>query len=494
MVVGIVARRVAFVLVWLALTAEIAGDCFGGKWETPLTPVGTFLLSPTALKFPPWYLAVILTWIWGMTEKGARVGRTKPLVTSIRVTFGALAAMIVWGAARGGDLRQTSWQLHGFVMGFVTAQMLIAVCRTTSDFIALGKVIVFATLYRAGILLIFWFSIGKYLEPQLATQTTHADTTLFVTGLILLGIHAVTRRTTRAILFAAISAIPIALAIKYNNRRLAWLSLVVGMALVYFLLPKDKFRRRINTALALAAPLVLVYVAYGWGRTDGIFKPVGAISTMMGQHEDTSSETRNIENYNLVMTLKGNPLLGTGWGHEYDEVSVAYSIKEFFEQYRFIPHNSVLGLLAFTGLLGFTGIWQVFPVATFLLANTHRVTTDPKVRMISLAGIVAIVVFILQMWGDMGMGTLTSDVLFGAALAAAMRMPVLGGAWSPKPKPPSQPGVDHEHREDVGRHEPHEGNDRPAETAPSDAIAREPERDRERREDHAEEDELAHQR
>ena len=61
-----------------------------------------------------------------------------------------------------------------------------------------------------------------------------------------------------------------------------------------------------------------------------------------------TSETRNIENYNLIMTLKSNPILGSGWGHEYEEVSVAYSIKEFFEQYRYIPHNSLVGLVAFT--------------------------------------------------------------------------------------------------------------------------------------------------
>lgn len=481
----VAARRVSFVLVWIALCTEMAGDCFGGKWETPLTGITTFIFTPIpGLKFPPWYLAVIATWAWAtFTSKAARGGRVPALWTSIKVSLGSIAAMALWGAVTGGDVRQMSWQLHGFLMGYMTALMLTATCTTVEHYMSLGKVFVFATLYRATVLLVFWFSVGRDLQPQLVTQTTHADTTLFVGGMMMLAIHALERRTLRAILAAVLAAVPIALAIRYNNRRLAWLSLLMGSLVVYVMLPKGKLRRRINVALAVAAPLVVAYVAAGWGRTEGIFKPVHALSTMFGEHEDASSETRNIENYNLVMTLKSNPLLGSGWGHEYQEVSVAYSIKELFEQYRFIPHNSVLGLLAFTGLSGFTGIWQLFPVSSFLLAHAHRGASDPRIRIVALSALVGLVVFVLQMWGDMGMGTIPSDVLFGASIAAAARVPLLGVA--PKKSSP-QARVDHQDGKDVERHEGAEGDHRAAEPAPSDALAGEEQRDRERREQDAE--------
>ncbi|CAN5783239.1 hypothetical protein BH09MYX1_BH09MYX1_45520 [soil metagenome] len=486
------ARRVSFFLVWLALTAEIAGECFGGKWETPLTGISTFIFTAIpGLKFPPWYLAVIATWGWAMSEKSARRGRTPPLITSLRATFASIALLVVWGALRGGDLRQTTWQLHGFLMGFMTGMMLTATCQTAEHFVTLGKVIAAATLYRAMILLIFWFSVGQHLDPPLATQTTHADTALFVTGLLILIANALERRTMRAALIAIVSAIPIAMAIRYNNRRLAWLSLLVGLFLLYLMLPKGKLRRRINMALAIAAPLAIAYVAIGWGRNEGMFRPVGALSTMMGQHEDASSETRNVENYNLVMTLKSNPLLGSGWGHEYEEVSVAYSIKELFAQYRYIPHNSVLGVLAFTGLAGFTGIWQIFPVSTFLVAYSHRNLTDPRLRIAAVSALVALVVFVLQMWGDMGMGTMTSDVLFGSALAVAARVPMLGGVWT-KPRVSAKPRVDDENGKDVKDHERAEGHDRPPEPSLPDAFTREPERYRERHDDDTEKKNFGH--
>ncbi len=452
-------RRIAFVLVWLALTAEIAGDTFGGKWETPLTWLGSALFTPLpGIKFPLWDLAVFATLAWALTLKGARKDLARPLMTSLVVTYASLAALWVWGVIRGGDIRQTTWQLHGFVMAFVTAQLLIATCRTLPHLVTLGKVIVFATLYRAIILLVFYFAIARGLYPPLATLTSHADTALFVTGLLMLLAYALEKGKSRAMLISAVCGLPIALAIHYNNRRLAWLSLAIGIAMTYLLMPKSKLKRRINLALMVGAPLLLMYIAVGWGRTEGIFKPVGAISTMMGTHEDASSETRNIENYNLVMTLKSSPILGLGWGHEYQEVSVAYSIKEIFEQYRYLPHNSVLGLLAFTGLIGFTGVWQVFVVSAFLLARVQRLAADARARTAALIALLGMMVFVLQAWGDMGLGTLTSDVLLGSCFAVAARVPVLTSVWSPKARINEQKRKhvdDHEHAEsDQGLAEP----------------------------------------
>jgi O-antigen ligase len=187
-----------------------------------------------------------------------------------------------------------------------------------------------------------------------------------------------------------------------------------------------------NWALLASVPLFAMYVAAGWGRTESIFKPVGAISTMFGAHADASSEMRDIENYNLVQTLKSNPLVGTGWGHEYKEVSVAISIKEAFEQYRYIPHNSVLGLLAFSGLIGFGLVWQMFVVAGFFHAVSTRAARSPVMRTAGIVGLATLATFIFQMWGDMGWDTLSPVVLMAVSVGTAVRLPVLVGAWPSK--------------------------------------------------------------
>jgi hypothetical protein len=483
-------RRLTFLLVWLALTAEIEGEIFAGKWSTPLTWLGTFLFTPSALKLPVWDFLVFGTLALAVARKGARRDRVRPVLTSMLVSLASLGALWVWGVARGGDVRQTTWQLHLFVMAFVVAHLVVASCRTVAHYTQLGKVILAAALYRAFILIVFRFTVAPTLVPWPQTMTTHSDTALFVVGIVLLVVDAVERRTGRSVLRAVALTIPIALAIHWNNRRLAWLSLGLSLALVYLLLPAGPVRRRINQAVTVLVPLAALYVIVGWERTERIFKPVRSIATMIGSQADASSETRDIENWNLIQTLKTSPLLGLGFGHEYHEYSVAYSIKEIFPQYRYIPHNSVLGLLAFTGLAGFTGTWQVFAVSAFFNARVLRVARTPEARAVGLASLVMLVAYMLQAWGDMGLSALTPGVLFAVSLAASVRMPVLVGDWPSSASKARIEVQDGEHPEDGKGHEGAEHASEPALRAAG--PARVGDGDRERPDQDAQEDDLRH--
>jgi hypothetical protein len=423
-------RRVTLLLVWLALTEEVEGAIFGGKWSTPLTTLGTAIFEPLpVLKLPVWDIALLATLAAALSAAGASKGRVMPVVKSMKVALASIAALWLFGIVRGGSVRQTLWQLHPFVIAVTLAFLVIATHRTAAHIVTLGKVVLSAALYRAFVLIVFYFSVARGLQPPLDTLTTHADTVLFVTGMLVLVVNALERRSLRSMAWMIVGCVPLALAIKWNNRRLAWLSLFVGLLLTYWVLPRSRFKRIMNLAIAAAVPLAVAYVAVGWGRTEGMFKPVGAISTMFGKHEDTSSAMRDIENYNLIQTVRSEPLFGTGWGHEYHEVSVAISIEKIFPQYRYIPHNSVLGLLAFSGLVGFACAWQLFIVAGFFHATSIRAARAPPLRVAAVVGLATIATFVFQMWGDMGWNTLPADVLMAVSVGLAARVPVLTRAW-----------------------------------------------------------------
>ena len=94
--------------------------------------------------------------------------------------------------------------------------------------------------------------------------------------------------------------------------------------------------------------------------------------------EDTSTKARNVENLGLIATSNASGMLmGTGWGHPYVEVSSKYSIAQYFPLWQYVPHNSILGLLAYTGVLGFCGYWMVFPTSMFLAARMARPSRSP---------------------------------------------------------------------------------------------------------------------
>jgi hypothetical protein len=101
-----------------------------------------------------------------------------------------------------------------------------------------------------------------------------------------------------------------------------------------------------------------------------------------------------------------------------------------FELWRYIPHNSILGLLAFTGVLGFAGFWLPIPTAVFLNARTARLASDPRIRNIALVGAAQLIVSANQLYGDMGLFSLEAMYVMGVSYGIALRLPLLAGVWS----------------------------------------------------------------
>jgi hypothetical protein len=236
------------------------------------------------------------------------------------------------------------------------------------------------------------------------------------------------------------------LAIHFNNRRLAWVSLAGSLVALYFLLPPSKAKRKLKRVATVVAPVLGLYVAIGWGRTERIFKPVASISSVSGA-EDASSKARNVENLGLIRTASYSPRTGTGWGHRYEELSDKYSIAESSELWPYVPHNSILGLFAFTGFLGLMGFWMMFPTAIFMHVRTARFATVPIIRSIGVASTIGIFICLNQYFGDMGTFSRRPTYILAICFAAALRIPVEAGLWPPvrgngAPAPALPPGPD----------------------------------------------------
>nr|WP_228530711.1 MULTISPECIES: O-antigen ligase family protein [Myxococcaceae] len=214
-----------------------------------------------------------------------------------------------------------------------------------------------------------------------------------------------------------------------NNRRIVYVEIVLALATLYFLLPWNAVKRLATRAVLLMVPLVPLYLAVGWNSSAGIFKPAQTVKSIVSADADRSTATREIENYNLYITLKQNPLIGTGLGHEYVEQSRADDISQFFPQYRFIPHNSLLGLWAFGGLVGFTCVWAPLLVAVFLAVRSYRFAHRPGDRTAALTIIAAIFAFVCQAYGDMGLQSWPGVFLAAAAVSVAGKLAVAVGAW-----------------------------------------------------------------
>lgn len=408
------------------------GLIFGGKWSTPLTPISTALFKTFAY-IVPWDVLILICVALAYSNAPRR--RVPAIASSMKITVGALFGTWLWGLVNGGSAYQSYYQLHTFIMGLFTAQLVMLTLRTVKDVESLGRVVALACLYRALTCDVFYLLIAQYLpkEEELAALTDHCDTVLFVAGFFVFIVNAVQRRTSGAILALVGATGPIVMAIVVNNRRLAWLAFGVGLVIMFILLPWSKGKKRTIWAMVAMSPLIGAYVAAGWGNPKGIFKPVGAISTMFGENQDSSSMMRDIENYNLLQTLKHNAIMGYGWGREYDEQVVAIDISKIFPQYRYLPHNSLLGVVAFTGMIGFWGLWQLVAVTVGLHGRVFRAAKHPVLRTAAMAAILNITVIMLQMWGDIGFNHQMVCVMLALSIGLAARLPLLAELW-PTPK------------------------------------------------------------
>jgi O-Antigen ligase len=217
------------------------------------------------------------------------------------------------------------------------------------------------------------------------------------------------------------------LGIILNNRRLAFVSFPVGL-IVMFTMLQGPVKVGIRRSLLWLAPFAFVYVLVGQNSTKTIFKPAVLLMSVTKQ-DDRSSGTRDIENFNLIWTLKRNKLIGAGWGHEYVELVQADDISAAFKQYLFIAHNSVLWLWTVGGLVGFTVMWMPIVLGIFFARRAYAFARFSIERSTAAMCIVMLTTYMMQAWGDMGVMGLNSTLTAGLAIAMSAKLAVMTGAF-----------------------------------------------------------------
>jgi hypothetical protein len=280
---------------------------------------------------------------------------------------------------------------------------------------------------RATLAIYFYWAVAPHVVPAPSYMTTHDDSLLFVAGLLVLGSWALARgKATTAMAVGLVSGY-LLYALVLNNRRLAWIEALLAFALVFLVLPRGRLRRRLAAGVIVAAPVVLLYALAGWGRTEAVFAPLRAFSTT--NYEDASTLAREEEIRNLLYTLwsASNPLLGTGWGMPYRKITSFYAnYGAEWWQYGYLPHNSLLGVAVFSGLVGLVGIWLVLPVGAFLATRGYRGATGPVERAAAMSAVCVLPAYAVQCYGDIGFQSFTCALILGVALAAAAKV----SAWA----------------------------------------------------------------
>ena len=434
-------------LFFLALIADAPQDHpMDGLWRSPLYFIGQVLCSNWSTSFgipgasfSGMDLFALLLLARIVHERPRNAPTASVLRLALMIFFGTVLALGAVGYARGGSMGSAYWQVRQLLFLPVFAYIL---GEALADYRVLGRVVLTAALVKVAAGLYFYFAIARPRGLHPPFITSHSDTLLFCLSITLLLVRWL-ERPDPASLRRCLWAVPLIMtAVWLNNRRMAYVGLGAVLLTIGLLTPWTRAKRAAARLGLVLVPLFGAYVVIGWSSAAPVFKPVASIRTIVAtrdgnQAADSSTRSREIENYNLSQTLRQHPL-GTGLGHGYEEVVKGPDISRDFALYRYIPHNSVLWLLSAGGPLGFFLLWSLFVVGIYLAARSHRMAETPGQRMAALGALSAQTLFLIQAWGDMGTQNWSTTWLVAAALAVSGRLSVETAAW-PSRSPALEP-------------------------------------------------------
>ena len=419
--------------------AVAAGE--GGYWNTVMWPAAVAYFG-TIKEFsgmPGASLSVFFFVTVGLLHRAVRgkkaEGWTAPPKFARQAMYTFLATVIglaVLGIIRGGGIEPAFRQTVHLMQLPLVALLFLYALRVPEDLASVGTAFVSAAIARSLLVSYVYFGVCvpagiTRLPGKPEWCTNHSDTVLFVVALMVLLAHALEQRTKKVVGRALLLAAPILLGIVLNNRRLAFVSLAAAPLVIYLALKPSKRKRRVTWALAVAVPLMMGYVLVGSEivSQSPLLKPAKLVVSVMDQ-KDNSSISRDIENENLIYTLRQSPVIAQGFGHEYQYSpnNPPVDLGELFKNFRLIAHNGVLWIWSLAGVVGFTFLWMIYPLGSTLALRGYRAAQTPLERSAALASLGAIVVCVIQIWGDQGFNSYMTLVTFGVAFAVATRLAV----------------------------------------------------------------------
>ncbi len=441
-------RTTLFVLTFLALFLDNPGEIpHAGMWRSPLHPLGKLLYSNLSsslgigpLRFSA--LEALLLFLLGIVAyrratksriDPPAVPTPKPLRALLLLSFVTLLGMEAWGIVRGGNVKESFWQFRVLLSVPMIAYLFSHALVGIEDARRFGRVVVGAAVWKVFWGAFFYFVIAKRQGLMPPYVTTHTDTVLFVVAVVIMVALWWEKPSWPTTLRLGIVVPILFVGLVLNDRRLAYVTLIACLLMIFLISPWNRAKRLLTRAVILGLPVILAYVAVGWGSTAGAFKPVRAIRSIVtsdtGTVQDTSTEFRDQENFNLVFTWQRNPILGSGFGHEYFEVLTLADISSFMPNFRYLPHNSVLWLWSVGGYVGFTCLWLYLAAVVFFAARAYHRAHRPLDRTAMLVTIAAVIAYLNQAFGDMGVVSYTPVFILAPAIALAGKLAIQVGAW-----------------------------------------------------------------
>ena len=377
--------------------------------------IGALLLNPIEI------LLALLGLGWLVRAVAGRLpGR--PLLAVSWLGLAWLVAVLIsawWGVEQGGNGKIGLWILRPVVYflaaGFLTYQLV----RGPRQVAWILGTLLGAVAVKAAVTCWLWY-VHRHDATEWECYVSHEDTSFVLYALwiawagFLLGC---TERWQRLLLWA----VPLLLcAVVFNDRRINFVTLVLGLGLVAVAVPWSAAVRR-GLWLSAGAVLMVLYIGVSiFGPENSGTRPVKGIMTGLksegaGKNTDSSSEFRKLERFDLHATIRAYPVMGAGLGIRYLQPIPLPPLT--FDYMVYIPHNQVLMTHAMMGPAAYF-LLLFFYLALFgQLLSFHRRLRTPWHRCLALAAAASVLNWLIVGYYDMQLFFFRNSLFVGVAVA-----------------------------------------------------------------------------
>lgn len=440
-------RWSASALLFLSLALDERMEANYGQWRTPLAGVTDFLTQRldevAGLPLPVTGAEVLLLCLMAVwlhrRITGSRLdtaGQVEPALV-IRELLLLCVAGVAFSEtiAMAHGLRAAPWIVRNLLHPVMFAVLFLAAYRGPGDHATIGRLVVLAACIKSVIAIVVQRVARAETGGPYSFAVSHGDSILFAVAAGLVALDLL-ERPSRGRLARAAATLPLIVAgMIENDRRIVWVMLLLSFVAAYAVAPMRTWKRSLTRFAAVALPAILLYVGVGWDRGNVLFAPIQTLRGLTGSSTNRSSYWREVENWNIAMSMRDRPLVGPGLGASYTEYMANDDISAEYKEYRQWPHNSVIGLLFTMGLLGFTATWALPAAVLFLAIRSYRMAAAAQHRVAALGCMVTVIACQVMAWGDLGSHFIQYKVFVGLAAAVSARLAVVTGAWPARRRP-----------------------------------------------------------
>lgn len=218
-----------------------------------------------------------------------------------------------------------------------------------------------------------------------------------------------------------LALVPTVYVVFISQRRAGIAALLVAGAVVATAMFWHR-RRAFWVTVPIALLLLSGYVGAFWNSTSSAAFPAQAVKSIIAPSsataEDQSSDLyRQIEAFDLNVTIRSSPVLGLGFGQPFLRPIPLPDIS-FFELNAYLPHNAFLWVWIKLGFGGF--VTTIYLIVTTLLHAGHRVRSNARDLdlVIALSASVFVVMYMVYTYVDISWDARNATFLGFFATAA----------------------------------------------------------------------------